>query len=418
MDYISSKNIFFLIRDTLKLMDARVIEHGSRVAYIVYKMLQCRGGLEDFEMADLAMLTTFHDIGVYKTDNPENMLRYEAKEYMPHCIYGYLFFKYLSPLESESRILLYHHTDYSKLIKLEVDEDIKEFASYINIAEKMDIYNNAMGEKFDFMMFHKYAGNKLSKEGMDLFYQAVKRYDVLGKLKEGTYKQELNELFENLIFSNEDKRKYIQMLMYCIGFSSENYAVGSNACACIGVELGKKFMLSEREQEVLYYAALLHDIGMLTVPKEMINAPRRLTEEEMKVLRGHVWKTEELLRGRMKDEIVDLAISHHERSDGTGYPKHLTDGQQNKLQRIIQVADKVSAMSLEWTFRPARSKPEIIERLGQKAAKKKLNSQVTNTMLTFYDAIMGKAKTQVDEAMAMYKKLNEDYKRISIQFSK
>ena len=67
----------------------------------------------------------------------------------------------------------------------------------------------------------------------------------------------LDTLFENLIFSNEDKRKLIQMLMYCIGFSSENYAVGSNECACICVELGKKFMLTEEEQEILYYAALL-----------------------------------------------------------------------------------------------------------------------------------------------------------------
>ncbi len=416
MDYISSKNIFYLMRDTLKLIDARVMSHGSRVAFIVYKMLQHKGGMEDFEMADLAMIATFHDIGVYKTDDPGDMLRYEAKEFIPHSIYGYLFLKYLSPFERESRALLYHHTDYVRLAKLE--PDIKELASFINIAEKMDIYHNAMGSKFDYMMFHKYSGNKFSKEGLELFYQAVKEDDVLTKLKEGTYKDELDTLFENLIFSNEDKRKLIQMLMYCIGFSSENYAVGSNECACICVELGKKFMLTEEEQEILYYAALLHDIGMLTVPKEMINAPRKLTEEEMKILRGHVQKTESLLRGRMKDEIVNLAISHHERSDGTGYPKHTTGEQQSRVQRILQVADKVSSMSLEWSFRPARSKKEITDHISQKAAKNKLNVQVTNTMVTFYDAIMGKAQAQVAEAMTMYKKLNDDYKQISMQFIK
>lgn len=418
MDYISSKNIFFLIRDTLKMANARVMEHGSKVAYIVYKMVQCKGGLEDFEMADLAMLATLHDIGVYKTDNPEDVLRYEARDFMPHSIYGYLFLKYLSPLEKESKILLYHHTDYSNLIQLEQDEMIREYAAYINIAEKMDIYHTAMGSKFDYKMFHKYGGNKLSKEGLDLFYEAVKKYDILEKLKDGTYKDELDLLFDNLIFTNEDKRRYLQMLMYCIGFSSEIYAVCSHICAYISGELGKKYMLTDREQEILYYAALLRDIGMLTLPKEMINAPRRLNEEEMKLLRTHVDKTEELLRGRMKDEIVNLAISHHERGDGTGYPRHITDSQQNKLQRILQVADKASALSLDWNFRPAKTKQELIDQISQKAERKKLNPQVANTMITFYDTIMGTAKERLEEVMAMYRKLNEDFERIKVQFTR
>lgn len=418
MDYISSKNIFYLIRNTLRTIDARTMDHGSRVAYIVYKMVQCKGGLEDFEMADLAMLATLHDIGVYKTDDPKDVLRYEGRDYMPHSIYGYLFLKYLSPLEKESRILLYHHTDYSKLMQLERDKTIREYASYINIAEKMDIYHTAMGSKFDYKMFHKFGGSKLSEEGLNLFYKAIEQYDILTKLKDGTYKEELDELFENLIFTNEDKRKYLQMLMYCIGFCSEVYAVCSHVCAYVSGELGKKYMLTDQEQEILYYAALLHDIGMLKLPKDMINAPRRIGEDEMKILRTHVDKTEELLRGRMKDEIVDLAISHHERGDGTGYPRHITDSQQNKLQRILQVADKVSALSLDWSFRPAKSKQELIDQISQKAERKKLNPQVTNTMITFYDAIMGTAKVKLEEAMAMYRKLNEDFERISVQFSK
>ena len=236
--------------------------------------------------------------------------------------------------------------------------------------------------------------------------------------KDGTYKEELNELFDNLIFTNEDKRKYMQMLMYCIGFISEIYAVCSYVCAYISGELGKKYMLTDYEQEILYYASLLHDIGMLNLPKDMINAHRRIDEEEMKILRTHVGYTEELLRGRMKDEIVNLAISHHERGDGTGYPRHLTDAEQNKLQRILQVADKVSALSLDWNFRAAKTKEELIDQISQKASRKKLNPQVTNTMIKFYDEIMGTAKIKLEEAMAMYRKLNDDYERIRVQFSK
>ncbi len=418
MDYISSKNIFYIIRDTLRLIDGRVMEHGSRVAYIIYKMQQCKGGYEDYEMADMAMLTTIHDIGVYKTDDPGDMLRYEGRDYMPHSIYGYLFLKYLSPLEKLSKVLLYHHTDYNQLVKLADNEQIRDLASYINIAEKMDIYHNAMGSKFDYKMFQKYSGTKLSKEGLELFYQAVEECNVLENIKNGSYKEELEQLFDNLIFTNEEKRDYIQMLMHCIAFISETYAVCSRSCAYVSRELAKKFMATEEELEVLHYASLLRDIGMLTLPKDMINAHRRIDEEEMKVLRTHVDKTEELLRGRIKDEIVDLAISHHERGDGTGYPKHITDAQSNKLQRILQVADKVSALSLDWNFRPAKTKQELIDQINSKAERNKLNPQVTAVMINNYDAIMNRAKEKMNDALAMYKKLNEDYEKIRVQFER
>ena len=46
MEYIHSKDIFLLIRDTLKLVDRQAMDHGSRVAYLLYKMLECRGGYE------------------------------------------------------------------------------------------------------------------------------------------------------------------------------------------------------------------------------------------------------------------------------------------------------------------------------------------------------------------------------------
>lgn len=69
-------------------------------------------------------------------------------------------------------------------------------------------------------------------------------------------------------------------------------------------------------------------------------------------------------------------------------------------------------------FPSGKIEKEITDHISQKAAKNKLNVQVTNTMVTFYDAIMGKAQAQVAEAMTMYKKLNDDYKQISMQFIK
>lgn len=121
MEYISSKNIFLLIRDTLKLIDSRAMNHGSRVAYFVAKMLEVKGGYEMFEIADIVILSTLHDIGAYKTNDFSDLLKFEYKDYMPHSIYGYLFFKYLSPMKKMSKVLLYHHVDVKQLETLDYE---------------------------------------------------------------------------------------------------------------------------------------------------------------------------------------------------------------------------------------------------------------------------------------------------------
>ena len=75
MEYIHSKDIFLLMRDTFKLMSRRAMDHGSRVAYYLYKMLECKGGYEKFELADFVFMASLHDIGAYKTDNPRDIDR-------------------------------------------------------------------------------------------------------------------------------------------------------------------------------------------------------------------------------------------------------------------------------------------------------------------------------------------------------
>lgn len=152
MEYIKSKDIFLLVRDTLKIVYPRLMKHGSRVAYMVYTMLREEGKYEEFELADIVMAATLHDIGAYKTERERlgDILRYETKECMAHSIYGYLFFKYLSPIPDLAKVIMYHHMDYEQLKQM--NYSYKDVAAYINIAEKMDHYSTALGNKFEMSM--------------------------------------------------------------------------------------------------------------------------------------------------------------------------------------------------------------------------------------------------------------------------
>lgn len=416
MEYIRSRDIFVLMRNTLRLIHPRLMDHGSRVSYMVYKMLEGKGIYEEFELADIVMVATLHDIGAYKTEAGvlNDMLRYESRDSRAHTIYGYLFFKYLSPVEDLAKVIMYHHMDYEQLRK--IDYEYKEIAAYINIAEKMDIYFSAMGSQFNMQMFHKQAGTKLSEEGLNRFYEVARKYDIFTKLKTGEYKEELENIIDYMIFSNEGKKKFLEMLMYCMGFRSEQSVIDSITTIHICEKLAGRLMMTEDVKEKLYYGALLHDIGMLVIPKEIIEAPRKLNSDEIKKVRLHVNAAEKVLGNMLRDDVLSIVLGHHEREDGSGYPRRLRAQQMGQEQKVLQVADVVTGMTNQRAYREPLPKEKVIDILNEEASAGRLDKMIVNTFIHYYDDIMQSVQTESAEVMKMYQMLNSQYALVSKRF--
>ena len=417
MEYIRSKDIFLLMRDVLRFIHPKPMEHGSRVAYMVYLMLKESGEYEEFELADIVMIATMHDIGAYKTEAGKinDILRYEMKDSMPHAIYGYLFFKYLSPVPNLAKIILYHNMDYLQLNK--VDYKYKKIAQYINIAEKMDVYSTSMGSQFNVHMFDKMAGSKLSSNGLELFHKIEAEHGIFARIKSGEYMQELNEIIDYMIFNNEEKKKFLEMVMYCLGFKGKIMLADNITTARICEDIAQEIVASEAEREVLYYSALVHDIGMLAMPREIINASRKLSPDEATLLRTHVDIMEKTLKdNHMHEGVCSIARAHHERCDGSGYPDHLTDIQMNMPQRILQVADVVTALVNPRSYRKPLPKEKVIAILKEEASKRHLKQQVVTTFVKFYDQIMERVRKESVQAMKMYEALNMQYELIGEKY--
>ena len=416
IEYITSKNLFLLIRDTLKLIDRRLMDHGSRVSYIMYKMLQCKGGYEPFELADIVLLATLHDIGAYKTDDIGDMLRFETRDYLQHSVYGFLFIKYLSPLEEKAKILLYHHMDYKQIENL--DYQYKDVAACLNLAEKVDTYNKALGDQFDYTMFNRFSGVRFSEEALTLLDQAVAQYDIFEKIKTEDYQRELDELLNFILFSNEEKKKYLEMLMYCIGLRGEYSVVDKVTSICIAQEIGKKLGIGGEDMEKLYYGALIHDIGMLSIPQKIISADRKLTPEEMTLVRSHVMVEEKILNNRLHPEVVKVAVAHHERCDGSGYPKGLKEADMNQLQKILQVADTITALTNNRVYREKLSKEQVIDILGEEVKKNQFDKEIVGLYINYYDTIMNIVSNKSTEILTMHTKLEKNYELVCSKFKK
>jgi HD-GYP domain-containing protein (c-di-GMP phosphodiesterase class II) len=120
--------------------------------------------------------------------------------------------------------------------------------------------------------------------------------------------------------------------------------------------------LPEDQVTLVRRAALLHDIGKLSVPNNILDKPGKLTAAEWETVRLHPYYTQRILeRIRGFHDLAFLASAHHERLDGSGYFRNLSAEQLSAGARAIAVADVYDALSSKRPYRSALSKAEVFK---------------------------------------------------------
>lgn len=127
-------------------------------------------------------------------------------------------------------------------------------------------------------------------------------------------------------------------------------------------EIGKQLNLSIPEMNLLFYSSLLHDIGKIFIPVNLLEKKEKLSKEEYTLLQQHVEFGYSLLPNSMMD-IKNIIVAHHERLDGSGYPYHKTDKEIPKLSKIIAIADSYDAMTSNRFYNQVKTQNEAIEEL-------------------------------------------------------
>ena len=134
--------------------------------------------------------------------------------------------------------------------------------------------------------------------------------------------------------------------------------------AILSRRIAQEMNLNKKEVELIYLGALVHDIGKIYVPSELLSKPAKLSKLEFELLKNHTLKGEEILRPLSKRwPIWEAAAYHHERIDGSGYPRGLKGEDIPLGAKIIAVADVVEAMTSHRPYRPARSLEEALNEL-------------------------------------------------------
>ncbi|MGH9664153.1 MAG: HD domain-containing phosphohydrolase, partial [Bryobacteraceae bacterium] len=136
------------------------------------------------------------------------------------------------------------------------------------------------------------------------------------------------------------------------------------------MEIGKELGLKNRDLEALRAAALLHDIGKLAVPEHIISKPGRLTPEEFEKMKIHPVVGAEILdRVQFPYPVAPIVSAHHEKWDGSGYPKGLAGEQIPLGARILSVVDCLDALASDRQYRRALPLNEALAKIEEEAGK-------------------------------------------------
>lgn len=135
-------------------------------------------------------------------------------------------------------------------------------------------------------------------------------------------------------------------------------------------EIARELNLPEDRVTAVVMAGLVHDIGKISIPSEILVKPGALTLLEWEIIKSHPEEGYEILKEiKFPWPIADIVLQHHERMDGSGYPKGLKNGEILLEARILAVADVVEAMSSHRPYRPALGIDKALEEISKKAGK-------------------------------------------------
>jgi len=188
-------------------------------------------------------------------------------------------------------------------------------------------------------------------------------------LKEAQVYRERKQAEEKLRQSYKKLRKMLNDIVQTVALTVElrdPYTAGhQQRVSQLTSAIARQMNLSPDQVEGIYMTAILHDIGKISVPAEVLNKPGRLTEIERNMFRTHPQVGHDILkRIDFPWPLAKIVLQHHERMDGSGYPKGLKGDEILLEAKIIGVADVVEAMSSHRPYRPAHGIDKALEEIS------------------------------------------------------
>lgn len=163
--------------------------------------------------------------------------------------------------------------------------------------------------------------------------------------------------------------------------------------------LAKEYGLSEKDQDIVFYAAPFHDLGKVGIEDKILLKPGKLDEEEYKIMKTHAQIGYDILKDSKSEYLqagAAIAISHHEKWDGSGYPNGLKGENIHIFGRIVAIADVFDALTSFRPYKKAWSFEDALKYLDEKSG------------IDFDPQMVNIFKEKIEDVKVIYKQFSEE----------
>ncbi|EGR0493665.1 HD-GYP domain-containing protein [Vibrio cholerae] len=394
---VNLRQAFFCIARALDSVGVDDINHGHRVGYMAYSCAQAMEWSEE-ECQLVFALGLIHDCGVaQKRDFYRLLENMQPDNTQQHCVRGNELLSNCPPLAPFADAILYHHTPWDELKNIAISDRNKRFAALIFLADRVD-YLKELYPRDEYGNVTQEARNQVGLE--------------IGRLSGSLFERDLVRTMQHLLskefiwFSMEhhhieamghnlpptpffeqklgvEEIMSIAMLMANVVDAKSQFTFQhSQKVAELCQHLAKELGLNVEMQKALYLTGLVHDIGKLHTPEEILHKPGKLNESEYLCIQRHSTDSRYTLQMVFGQSVVcEWAGNHHERLDGSGYPRGLQGSAIDLPSRIIAIADVFQALTQARPYRGSMSLNEVMNIMRHEVSCGRLDSQVFDVIV-------------------------------------
>lgn len=385
---INLVNLLSSLSISLDFSNRGIFNHHHRVALIALE-IGIQAKLSASELVELFKAAIIHDIGAVTWKDKLRLVKFDVESPWEHCQKGAAFLAGVPDLETISPIIKYHHDQWNggNLSGLS-QSDIPLASRIIHLADRVDVLIKPdcfiLAQRHDILNSIKaMAGRIFDPYLVDLLAGQASSDSFWLDLTSPWIDQRLLELLPDTC--NYISRNFLTLARLfgrVVDSKSPFTYRHSIYTGSVARVLAEAAHLSAENCFLVESAALLHDIGKLAVPEEVIEKPGKLSEAEFTQVRQHAYYTYWLLKQVAPGlPIAKWASYHHERLDGTGYPFGLTGEQLDCESKIIAIADLFTALREDRPYRAGMAWPDIEKIIHHQSTSGAIDSDLASLLI-------------------------------------
>lgn len=401
---VDLRQVIYALSDALDLVGIDDVGHGKRVGIMAAACARTLG-LATEETAFLFDLGMLHDIGVSSTATHNHLVsEFDWEGSQVHCGVGHALLQDFAPLAAMARPILYHHTRWDALrADAAVDAATARLANLIFLVDRVDALAAPHYADGSLLMHTAAIRARMAALADDYFAPELVAAFLAASASEAFWLQleprGIQAALQDMLASQlpcrsslGELRQLAEIFSRIVDAKSPFTAEHSLGVARLARHLATRLDCPAENRDRIEIAGLLHDLGKLRVPDEILDKPAQLDARERAIIQAHSFETFQILhRIRGCEEIAAWAAWHHEEPDGKGYPFRVRGIELPLEARILRVADIFQAMVQDRPYRRGLSAAAALAHLQDLVRQERVEAGIVAVIAADLDGALAAA---------------------------